>query len=162
MKTWNVLAMIALVAVGCGKKSSPENAGTVNANNEISLGALDLNRKPVADAPDKRVFEAHLHFKNTLSTEVTVTKVDWHTDIGDQTLGDNSKAFSEKVAAGASADLELDAPFAWKDGTEVKSDNAHLTGTVTWTGPKGNANTSTFDLHGTIPAGTEANEGKGG
>lgn len=151
MKSWKILSFAILVAVGCGKKKEPESVADGAKAAEVTLGVLDLNRKPIADANDKRAFVAHVQFKNNLANPVTVTKVDWHVDIGEQTLGDNSQAFTEEVAAGATADLTLSSQFTWKDGTEVKADKAHITGTITWTGPKGNANTTAFDLNGTIP-----------
>ena len=76
MKSWNILALVAFVAFGCGKKKEPESVADGAAVNEITLGVLDLDKRPPADGMEQRAFVAHLQFKNILANAITVNKME--------------------------------------------------------------------------------------
>jgi len=145
---WKTLALFAAFAVGCGKKKEPENAGGPTI--ETGIGMVDVNRKSNPDGQDQRWINAPVTVTNKLAGPITVTKIVWHIGVSTQDLGDNSKEFNEQIAAGAKASFTLTNMFQWKDETPLLTNQAHVTGTITWTGPKGNANETAFDLTGEI------------
>ncbi len=145
---WKIVALIAAFAVGCGKKKEPENAGGPMI--EAGVGMVDVNVKKNAEGNDDRWINAPVTIKNKLGGPITINKIEWQIGVGGQDLGSNSKEFNEQIAVGASGDFVLTNKFTWKDGTPLTDDQAKITGTVTWTGPKGNINTTPLDLSGQI------------
>lgn len=152
---WKTLALFAAFAVGCGKKKEPENAAGPMI--EAGIGQVEVNRKPDPTGRDERWMNSPVTIKNNLAGPITVTKISWHVGVSTQDLGDNSKEFSEQIAAGAKGTFTLTNKYQWKDDTPLLSNQAHVTGTITWTGPKGNINETAFDVTGTIKDNENAN-----
>ena len=146
--SWKSLLLVAAFAVGCGKKKEPENAGGPTI--EASVGVVDVNIKKVPDGQDQRWINVPVTVKNNLGGPITVNKIEWKINVGTQDLGANSKQFDQQIAAGATGEFTLTNEFAWKDETGLVDDQAKVTGTISWTGPKGNQNSTAIDLLGKI------------
>lgn len=145
---WKSLLFVAAFAVACGKKKEPENAAGPTI--ETSVGLVDVNIKTNPEGQDQRWINVPVTVKNNLGGPITVNKIEWKITVGTQDLGSNSKTFDEQIAAGASGDFKLTNEFSWKDQTGLVDNQAKVTGTITWTGPKGNQNTTALDLLGNI------------
>lgn len=143
-----ILAFLAVFAVACGKKKEPETpAGPMI---EASVGQVDVNRRPNAEGMDQRWMNAPVSIKNNLAGPITVNKIDWKFNVSTQDIGSNSKEFNEQIPAGGSGNFLLTNSFTWKDETPLLDSKLHVTGTITWTGPKGNVNTTPLDVTGNI------------
>lgn len=154
---WKYLVFAAALVVGCGKKKEPETAATAGPQIAATIGLVDVNVKPNPEGRDQRWINAPVKIQNNLAGAITVNKIEWHIGVGGQDLGNNAKEFNEQIAAGATGDFLLTNTFAWPDDTPLREAKAHVTGTVTWTGPKGNTNTTPLDVTGDIKADAAAN-----
>ena len=153
---WKSMMFLAVFAVACGKKKEPEHAAS-GPQIEVGVAMVDVNRKPNPEGADQRWINAPVQIKNNLQGPITVTKIEWHIDVGGQDLGSNSKEFSEAVAAGATGSFLLSNTFTWPDERPLVENKAHVTGTITWTGPKGNSNSTPLDVTGEIKDDAAAN-----
>ena len=157
---WKMIVFAAAFVVGCGKKKEPESAATAGPQVESTVGLVEVNRKANPEGPDQRWINAPVELKNNLGGAITVNKIEWHIDVGGQDLGNNAKEFNEQVAAGATGKFLLSNTFTWSDDRPLAENKAHVTGTITWTGPKGNINTTALDVTGTIKDDAAANISK--
>lgn len=153
---WKMLVMAAVFVVGCGKKKEPESAGA-EPKLDVAVGLVDVNKHPNPTGPDDRAINVPVQIKNNLAGPITINKIEWHIGVGGQNLGDNSKEYNEQIAAGATGNFLLTNHFAWPDATPLTDNKAKVTGTITWTGPKGNANTTPLDVTGEIKDDAAAN-----
>lgn len=145
---WKTVALFAAFAVGCGKKKEPETAAGPMI--EAGVGVVDVNIHPNPEGKDERAMNAPVTIKNNLSGPITINKIEWAMTVGTQDIGKDSKTFDEQIAAGATGKFLLTNQFAWKDETPLVDDMATVTGTITWTGPKGNINTTELNVSGKI------------
>lgn len=157
---WKMIAFAATLVVGCGKKKEPEHAAAPGPQIESSIGLVDVNRKSDPEGPDQRWINAPVELKNNLAGAITVNKIEWQIGVGGQDLGKNAKEFNEQIAAGATGKFLLTNTFTWSDDRALSEDKAHVTGTITWTGPKGNTNTTPLDVTGSIKDDAAANIAK--
>lgn len=146
--SWKTALLLTAFAVGCGKKKEPETAAGPMI--EAGIGMVDVNVKPNPEGMDERWINAPVTIKNNLAGPITVNKIEWNIGVGAQDLGNNSQEFNEQIAAGASGTFTLTNKFVWKDETPLSDDMADVKGTVTWTGPKGNQQTTPIELKGEI------------
>ena len=150
MRMWNLIALTAIVAVGCGKKKEPETAAAPSIS--TTVGVIDINRKSVPDGQDQRWINVPLTVTNSLAGDIKVTKIEWAIGVGGQDLGANSKGFDTAIKGGESAEFKLSNEFKWKDETNLAADKGNVAGTIYWTGPKGNEQTTPFVVLGDIKA----------
>lgn len=146
--TWKTVALVAAFAVGCGKKKEPESAAGPMI--ETGIGLVDVNIHSNPQGNDERAMNAPVTIKNNLGGPITVNKIEWAMNVGTQDIGKNSKTFDEQVAAGATGKFLLTNKFSWSDERPLVDDMATVTGTITWTGPKGNVNTTELNVSGKI------------
>lgn len=149
MKTWTLMLAVSLFAAACAKDKAPENAGSAAVETTL-VGMLDINRKPNPEGQDQRWVNTSVEISNPLGGPITVNKIDWKVMVGAQDLGSSSMDVGEQIAAGGKGSFKLSKEFTWKDETGLRDDAAQVTGTVTWTGPKGNTNTTPFTLNGKV------------
>lgn len=143
-----VLLASALLAMGCGKKSDPQEvtSGAV----QTTIHQLSLQRTDTTETTENARLSATLQVQNGHSGTIHVTRIEFTGYAGGHPAPFQRVDMEMDIKEGQTGKIEISTPFELKNEADFNAEKGRFEGTVYYKGPKGHPQADKFDLQGDL------------